>query len=156
MILGGGIAAALLAIPVLLLVVPAGVESSEEAMANLPAFNKFKCQICHLIAAPTAEDNELNGFGRDFRANGMKWDEALANKNSDGDRCTNGFELGDHDGDGFFDNGADVVEHSNPGDPTDCTIALRQSTWSVIKDIFGSEVQQYELDLEEEFSLYFP
>lgn len=152
----GAVALGLLVLPALLLVLPAGVESSEQAMANLPAFNKFKCQICHVGAQPTAEDNALNNFGRDFQSNGMIWNAALAQKNSDGDRCSNGFELGDPDGDGIFDNGADVVEHSNPGDPTDCAVALTVGTWSVIKSIFGSEMQQYEFELQEDFSPYFP
>ena len=58
----------------------------------------------------------------------------------DGDKCSNGFELGDVNGDGVFDQAGLPQENSNPGDPSDCNIALTERTWSAIKKIFeGTE-----------------
>ncbi|KAL3317326.1 hypothetical protein Ciccas_004020 [Cichlidogyrus casuarinus] len=41
------------------------------------------------------EFTPLNDFGKDFRANGFKWDLAICQKDSDQDGLTNGEELGD-------------------------------------------------------------
>jgi hypothetical protein len=41
--------------------------------------------------------SSINDFGRDFKANGFQWTEALCRGDSDGDGRTNGEELGDPD-----------------------------------------------------------
>lgn len=112
-------------------------------MVRLPAYNKFRCANCHTSSTPIAGNTGLNVFGADFKQGGNVWSEALAVLNSDGDRCTNGFELGDEDGDGLFDDPGEVLERSNPANSSDCSIAVTKATWSVIKDIFGKEIQQY-------------
>ena len=133
------VAAGLFALPAVLLTVPELADSNTTLMQRLPAFNKFQCALCHTSASPTQESFGLNNFGDDFLANGNVWNAALASKNSDGDRCTNGFELGDENGDGIFDHGAQVVENSNPGVP-DCTLPVDPVTWGVIKEIFAREL----------------
>jgi hypothetical protein len=85
------------------------------------------------------ESNDLNLFGKDFKANEFIWNQTLAAKNSDLDRCTNGFELGDENGDGLVDQASTTMEHSNPGDPNDCSIALDEGTWGIIKHLFSGE-----------------
>ncbi|MBP2681917.1 MAG: hypothetical protein H6Q78_1780 [Candidatus Krumholzibacteriota bacterium] len=45
--------------------------------------------------------------------------------------------------DGTFDYAGAVVEHSNPGDGRDCSIALTQQTWGKIKEVFRSELPDY-------------
>lgn len=120
---------------------PAG--ASDALMTSLPAYSKYRCANCHTSSTPTAQNATLNVFGTDFKNNGLVWNPALALLNSDGDRCLNGFEIGDYDGDGVFDGAGNVVEHSNPGDASDCTIAVDEATWGVIKDLFGEEIRQY-------------
>ena len=138
-ILFGGVALGFLLLPVLMLI-PEPVQSTSGMMFNLPAYNKYQCTICHTTAAPVEGDSPLNVFGDDFLANGMIWNRELAEKNSDGDKCTNGFELGDRDGDGIFDEGGIPSEVGNPGDAADCSIALTYKTWGLIKDIFSTEM----------------
>ncbi len=140
-ILIGVVAAALFAVPVAMLVAPERADGQMTLMQRLPAFSKFQCALCHTSSAPTASAFTLNGFGIDFEANGNVWNEALALKNSDGDRCSNGFELGDVDGDGVYDQGGDPVENSNPG-VADCTLPVTKATWGFIKEIFSKEMPQ--------------
>ena len=140
-ILFGGVALAFLLLPVLMLI-PDRAESTSGMMFNLPAYNKYRCTSCHTTSTPVEANAVLNAFGNDFLGNGMVWDKELAEKNSDGDKCTNGFELGDKDGDGIFDDQGPAVEHSNPGDASDCSIALTHTTWGIIKDIFARELPQ--------------
>lgn len=127
--------------PVVLLTVPQNAIGTTEYMANLPTFDRFQCANCHKIPAPTPESKELNQFGTDFKSNGFLWNQTLAEMNSDGDRCTNGFELGDVDGDGQPDNPNTTQEQGNPGNPNDCSITLDRSTWGIIKHLFGEETQ---------------
>jgi len=61
-----------------------------------------------------------NAFGADFKANDSEWDQTLAMLNSDDDRCLNGFELGDENGDGMLDYPGQAMERSNP--PTGRTV----------------------------------
>lgn len=49
----------------------------------------------HLGHTPCEPGATRNQFGKDFDANGYKWDKALCEKDSDGDGVTNGQELGD-------------------------------------------------------------
>jgi hypothetical protein len=152
----GTLAAALVLLPLVALL-PGNVNGSEDQMLGLPAYAKFKCVICHTIANPTVATAPLNLFGQDYLANGGVWNEELATENSDGDRCSNGFELGDQDGDGVFDEQGTPLEHSNPGDPDDCSIALTETTWGIIKDIFSNEMEQFTDDgLDYDFSTHFP
>lgn len=141
----------LLLIPVVLLLAPSPAGSSNASMQQLPAFNKFRCLICHSVANPTGAAAPLNSFGRDFQANGNVWDQVLAEMNSDGDRCSNGFELGDRDGDGVFDGETEPLEISNPGDRADCAIALTEGTWGAIKEVFRQQIQ---FELEEYDGVY--
>ncbi|MCZ6766996.1 MAG: hypothetical protein O7D32_08685 [bacterium] len=144
-LLFGTMAGALLLLPVVLLLAPTPAGSSDASMQQLPAFNKFRCLLCHTVVNPTGAASSLNSFGRDFQANDNVWDRVLAEKNSDGDRCDNGFELGDRDGDGVFDFQSEPLEISNPGNGSDCAIALTRQTWGAIKDVFRQQIQ-FELE----------
>jgi hypothetical protein len=142
----GGFALVVFLAPMILLLWPGYVESTTDQMVLLPAYTKFKCALCHTAAEPSKDNADLNSFGVDFADNGRVWDRALAMLNSDNDKCLNGFELGDQDGDGVFDHAGEAVEHSNPGDSADCSIALTVQTWGRIKEVFRSEMREY-LDL---------
>ena len=133
-----GLAVGAFLIPLVLLLFPQTAGGTNQYMVRLPTYLKFRCANCHISATPTLEANDLNLFGKDFKANGFIWDQTLAGKNSDKDRCSNGFELGDENGDGLVDLASTKEEHSNPGDPNDCSIALTDKTWGIIKNIFRS------------------
>ena len=126
-----------LVLPGLILFHPQNAEGTTALMERLPAYNKFQCILCHDTPSPSYQFAPLNSFGADFRENGMVWNKTLALKNSDGDRCINGFELGDLDGDGVLDEAEQGV-HSNPG-ARDCTIAITYKTWGIIKELFSGE-----------------
>jgi hypothetical protein len=103
-------------------------------MQELPASDRYRCLICHTVQDPGAAEGELNPFGQAFLDNGFKWDEKLAQKRSDGDNCTNGFELGDENGDGELD-GDVTEERSNPGE-AGCTLQLSKESWTRLKTLF--------------------
>ena len=103
---------------------PQTAESTAELMIELPAYSKYQCALCHTSANPSAGAADLNVFGEDFQRNENIWDATLALLNSDNDKCLNGFEIGDQDGDGVYDYQGQAVEHANPGDGADCSIAL--------------------------------
>ena len=131
-----GVAALLVALPVAIVLMPLRADSTTELMARLPAYGRFECLLCHTIAKPTEETSALNPFGVDFKRNGAVWNETLALLNSDGDACSNGFEMGDRDGDGKMAPG-NLMEQSNPGNGQDCTVAITLSTWGIIKKAFS-------------------
>ncbi len=126
-----------------LLLTPESATGTAGLMTRLPAYQKFKCALCHTSAAPVAGSSALNVFGSDFLANDSGWDQTLAMLNSDDDRCLNGFELGDENGDGRLDYAGQALERSNPADGADCSIALTIQTWGRIKEVFRSEMPNY-------------
>lgn len=103
-------------------------------MQQLPTSGQFRCLNCHNVQDPSAVSAALNAFGADFRDNGFRWDRTLAQQRSDSDNCTNGFELGDEDGDGRPDPNV-TLERSNPGQ-SDCTLQLTPAAWSALKELF--------------------
>ncbi len=125
--------------PLVLLLFPQKAGGTNQYMVLLPTYMKYKCANCHVLANPSLESHELNLFGKDFKENGFIWNKTLAEKNSDLDRCTNGFELGDENGDGLVDHSSTTQENSNPGDPSDCSIAMDEETWGLIKNIFSGK-----------------
>jgi hypothetical protein len=107
--------------------------SRDELMTKLPVYSRYRCANCHAQSNPTLGRAELNKFGTAFHENGDKWDAVLATADSDEDGFTNGFELGDADGDGQ----ADVPqERSNPGNQLDRPSSVTPETWGVIKKLF--------------------
>lgn len=106
--------------------------ASTEHMLKLPSSTRFGCLICHDTAEPTTAD--MNVFGTAFEDNGLRWNATLASQSSDPDGCTNGFELGDEDGDGQLDAGV-TLERYNPGQ-NDCPLQIRPSAWGALKDLF--------------------
>ena len=116
--------------------VGAGVPASATQlfMEKLPVATPFQCLNCHSVQNPTAATAAVNPFGAAFKANGFKWDAILAAKSSDDDNCTNGFELGDADGNGILDEHV-TTERSNPGQ-RDCTLQLTTTAWTALKLLF--------------------
>jgi hypothetical protein len=110
------------------------VDATQLYMQRLPAATQFRCLNCHAVQDPGSANATLNSFGSAFRDNGLQWNQTLAALRSDTDRCTNGFELGDENGDGRLDPGA-VAERSNPGQ-SDCTLQLNETAWSNLKALF--------------------
>jgi len=106
--------------------------ATQELMQELPASGRFGCLICHQTAAPVS--NDLNAFGAAFLDNGARWDAALAHSSSDEDGCTNGFELGDENGDGKLDDSV-TAERYNPGSD-DCPLQINDSAWGELKKLF--------------------
>jgi hypothetical protein len=120
-----------------LLLLPPKAVGISEYMFRLPTYSKFQCTLCHTVSRPVRGNAPLNPFGDDFKANGDIWSRTLAEMNSDGDKCTNGFELNDMNGDGIPDEPG-VSENSNPGTP-DCSITLTRQTWGIIKELFSGD-----------------
>jgi hypothetical protein len=143
--------------PTIGLLYPRQAAGTDEMMQRLPAYERFQCMNCHTIPSPTDQIPDLNPFGDDFLANDGHWDRVLALMNSDGDRCSNGSELGDRDGNGVLDDAGRPRENGNPGDPADCTAPIDAATWGIIKDLFSTELDVYELDEPETdfYTLYF-
>ena len=110
--------------------------SSETFMSKLPVYERYQCALCHTVSEPVTGNAPLNAFGTDFHANGDKWDSALAEKDSDMDGFTNGFELGDEEGDGTS---VITSERSNPGDPFDSPSSLDEKSWGIIKQLFTDQ-----------------
>jgi hypothetical protein len=108
------------------------LKSREDYMLSLPVYKHYKCLLCHTVARPTSA-TELNVFGLDFKSNGHTWNEAIADKDSDGDGFPNGIELGDENGDGIPDVG---FERSNPGDRMNTPNSIDQGTWGLLKSLF--------------------
>ena len=103
-------------------------------MQRLPTSTAFRCLNCHTVQDPAAANAALNPFGQDFKNNGFQWNTTIASRSADGDNCTNGFELGDENGDGIAD--ANVTrERFNPGQ-TDCTLQITPQAWSALKTLF--------------------
>jgi len=116
----------------------AGPAAATEAdMSKLPVTAPFLCLACHVQENPGPGNAALNPFGEDFLANGRRWDENLAQEDSDGDGCLNGAEIGDYDGNGEPD-GNVVEQASNPGvvDEGGCPQLVDETTWSALKAIF--------------------
>ena len=143
-LLFASLAFGLLVLPVVVILAPGTATGTSETMKLLPAFNKYQCGLCHTSTTPILGAADLNVFGNDFKNNGNVWDRTLADMNSDDDRCLNGFELGDQDGDGVFDGSGEVLEHSNPADPNDCNIiffhrnSVTKSPTSVVENPIAS------------------
>ena len=153
-ILFAGIGLGFAVLPAVVFLLPREVAGTDELMRTLPAYERYQCLLCHTHPQPTMQFNQLNVFGDDFLNNGNVWNRTLALLNSDGDRCSNGAEIGDRDGDGKFDDGGDQPrENSNPGNPSDCTSPIDPATWGIIKDLFSRELQQYML-VEPEYEYY--
>jgi hypothetical protein len=156
--LAGSIALGFAVLPAVVLLMPQPADGTEELMKTLPAYERYRCGLCHTSATPTQEANKLNVFGTDFLGNSSVWDRTIALLNSDGDRCSNGAEIGDRDGDGDFDDGGPKPrENSNPGNPADCTAPIDEATWGIIKEIFSNELKEYNFEEPEYefFTMYF-
>jgi hypothetical protein len=95
--------------------------------------DRFQCLICHQTALPTSAN--LNPFGTAFQQNGSQWNAQLAAQSADADNCSNGFELGDENGDGTVDDVSLSLERYNPGSD-DCALQIQDSAWGALKKLF--------------------
>lgn len=107
--------------------------SNETLMSKLPVYERYKCALCHTVSDPVTGNAPLNAFGNDFHANGDKWDNTLALKDSDQDGFTNGMEIGDAEGDGVPNIS---LERSNPGDGFSKPSSVSEDSWGIIKKLF--------------------
>ena len=110
--------------------------SNETLMSKLPVYERYQCALCHAVSEPVTGNAPLNDFGIDFHANGDKWDNALAMKDSDQDGFANGIELGDDEGDGIPNVSR---ERSNPGNPLDKPSSVDEESWGIIKKLFTDQ-----------------
>ena len=108
--------------------------SGEIHMNKLPTYSEYQCEICHTVKEPVQGNAPLNVFGSDFRDNGSKWDKTLAEMDSDEDSFSNGFELGDPEGDGTA---SISVERSNPGSHDSRPSSVTEESWGIIKKLFA-------------------
>lgn len=113
--------------------------ATEDDLALLPVSEPFLCATCHVENDPIL-DSTLNVFGVDFLANDRKWDENLAQIDSDLDGCVNGVEIGDSDGNGTPD-GNVVKQAGNPGVAGDCgsEALVDEKTWGTLKAMFDGD-----------------
>lgn len=74
---------------------PGFVEGKATDIKNIPNGKKFSCALCHADGKKTAEN--LTKFGKDYLANGKKWNAVLA-KLGDGSGPSYGAKLGDPNG----------------------------------------------------------
>ena len=124
----------LLAIVTTLTIGSTPVAATPLLMSKLPAANPFRCLNCHVVQDPPASGAALNPFGQDFKNNRSVWDRVLVQKQSDGDNCTNGFEIGDEDGNGRLERNVNAERH-NPGE-MDCALQLNSAAWTALKELF--------------------
>jgi hypothetical protein len=83
---------------------------------QVPNGKKNSCANCHQPGDKSS--SKLTPFGNDYRENGKKWDATLANKDSDGDKMTNGEELGNPSGSWKKGDSEPDGPVFNPGDAT--------------------------------------
>ncbi len=121
--------------------------ATDAQMQELPTFERYGCQNCHggsgvtVVFVPSEQASQLNPFGEDWVENERQWDAELAQSNSDGDGCTNGFELGDPNG--VWRPGQPRPTTSgarnNPGQLGDCALPINEETWGTLKALFGED-----------------
>ena len=135
-----------LLLPLALLAASAG--ASQPDLAALPTQPDFGCLSCHngpsatATTVPVAEATQLNLFGRDWLRGGRVWNATLAHENSDGDGCSNGYELGDPAGDWQPSDGylpVPPAELRNPGEPGDCLLPIGDRSFGILKGLFGQD-----------------
>ena len=128
-----------IALAALAVAVMAGrVLANQTYASRLPSSASFGCANCHVGASATqAPSTALNPFGQAFKDNAFAWNAALAGRDSEGDGCANGYELGDADGNGLPD-GHQTQQTSNPG-LADCQPnTIDEQTWGALKRAFNT------------------
>lgn len=134
----------ILCLGVALLVAPPPASATEAELQKLPRLD-FGCLTCHSgsgvtsTAVPAGNASSFNAFGLAWLEFGS-WTPELAERNDDGDGCTNGFELGDPTGNWGPEKPRPQLagdEPGNPGDPGDCALPINEDSWGVLKSLFG-------------------
>ncbi len=131
--------------------------ATQDQMWRLPGFSGDRngCLICHVGPSVTSQtvnptdwinaETSLSSFGKDWVRSGRTWSVPLAAGNSDGDACTNGFELNDENGSWQYNpNGPQIARPagSNPSDATDCALPLNEQSWGVLKAFFREDFRR--------------
>jgi hypothetical protein len=125
---------------------PSSARATLSEMWSLPTYEPARCLTCH-TSSETALDNDpslatqLNPFGVDWKSLGRVWNENIAKRDSDGDQCINGAELGDYTGTQwtgpYVKDPTRNQQNSNPG-VVDCTRAsIDDRSWGILKAVFG-------------------
>lgn len=136
-----------LVLGVALVVTVPSAYAGEDDLRALPTDNKFGCLNCHAGSGATASTVPastaltLNQFGLDWLNFGSVWTPEFAARNSDGDGCSNGFEMGDPAGSWTpADSRISIppADQRNPGDASDCALPIGEDSWGTLKSLFGS------------------
>lgn len=108
--------------------------------------NSFGCTLCHAGTGVTATEvppavaATLQPFGNDWVSlaadeSGRSWADMVAQSmDSDGDLCSNGYELGDPDGNYFEDQ--QLEDRDQDPNRDDCTLPLDEQSWGNLKALF--------------------
>jgi hypothetical protein len=114
-------------------------------MWSLPTYEPARCQSCHVaseseLTSDPSLATQLNPFGTDWKDLGRVWNATIAQRDSDGDGCLNGAELGDFNGSwsgAAVEDPSRPLQNSNPG-VADCTPAsISDRSWGILKAVFG-------------------
>jgi len=103
-----------LALSLTILALPTAAMARSEYMSQVPHAGENSCDTCHVNGG----GSDRNAFGADY-AQFPDWQQ-LFDRDSDGDGCTNGEELGDPDGAFVAGGDAPGPYSSNPADGSDC------------------------------------
>jgi len=129
------------------LATPASSYAGEDDLRALPTENRFGCLNCHAgngataTTVPASTALNLNQFGLDWLNFGSVWSPEFAAQNSDGDGCSNGFEMGDPAGSWTPTDSRisiPLADQRNPGDASDCALPIGEDSWGTLKSLFGS------------------
>jgi hypothetical protein len=108
--------------------------------AKIPP-NNYGCTLCHSGPSATVDfippggSESFTSFGEqwlglDADPDNRSW-ATMAERNADDDGCSNGYEMGDPDGDGL-----DVTPRSLNPSVTDCVLPLDEQSWGDLKSLF--------------------
>jgi hypothetical protein len=108
--------------------------------AKIPS-NDYGCTLCHAGPSATVDfippggSESFTSFGEQWLGLGATVNErswaTMADLNADDDGCSNGYEMGDPDGDGL-----DVTARSLNPSSTDCVLPLDEQSWGNLKSLF--------------------
>lgn len=118
-----------LALIICIVVLSSFVQSRSYRVNQLPNGNVFGCANCHISAGGGGALNDFGGqVSSGYLSSGnVVWNNTLATMDSDGDGFSNGFELGDPDGNWTSDasNPGSPNNVTNPGDPSSLAVAVQ-------------------------------
>ncbi len=119
--------------------------ATEQDAAKIPPTD-LGCTLCHSGPSATVDfippggSESLTSFGRQWLSLGVApgdrlWSE-MAGLNADTDGCSNGYEMGDPDGD--YPAGATPKPRFLDPSEQDCILPLDEQSWGNLKSLFES------------------